>query len=264
MQHKKVFYILTVSLYLVVLLLCLSFLFSVKEVKCNYSMVTVSDRYQVVNEKLSEYENKNLLFVSTSKIKKSLQKDPYIKVKSIKKDFPNKIVVEIEERREMFTIEAEAQKYILDENYFVLKAVDKSTQTEHITLKSNYLNFSDEQLKVGKEITDIHNDIIVCVNQMLSIFSDWKNILKGIEINQNFNEAENVSVWFNTKQGVKIEVGEALDDGTDKAKLAYEKYCSLSDYEKTKGEIYSYKLLNGSLDVVYRNFNASTGGEENA
>ncbi len=262
MKHKKVFYILTVSLYVVVLLLCLSFLFSVKEVKCNYSMVTVSERYQTVNEKLSKYESKNLLFVSTSKIKKELQKDPYVKVKSIKKDFPNKIVVEIEERREMFVIETDTQKFILDENYFVLKKVDKSTQSENITLKLNYSAFNADQLKVGKEITAIQDDIIICVNQMLSIFSDWKNILNGIEVEQVFGESGNYRVYFYTNQGVVIEVRKALEDGKTKAQNAYDRYCTLTDYEKTKGKILSYKLTDGSFAVDYTLTELSQGGED--
>lgn len=263
MKHKKVFYALTVSLYVIVLLLCLSFLFSVQEVKCNYSMVTISERYQAVNEKLEKYENKNLLFVNTSKIKKELQKDPYIKVISIKKDFPNKILVNIEERREMFSLETETQKFILDENYFVLKSVDKSAETEVISLKLNYANFSTQELKVGKEINAIQDDIIVCVNQMLSIFSDWKNILKGIEVEQVFGENNNYRVYFYTNQGVVIEIRKALEDGTTKAQNAYDRYSTLTDYEKTKGKILSYKKADGTFAVDYT-LTVLSKGDENA
>ena len=83
MKHKKIFYILTVSLYVVVVLLCLSFLFSVKEVKRNYSMISGSERYLQVEKQLDEYKNKNLLFLNTSKITNKLETDPYIIVKSI-------------------------------------------------------------------------------------------------------------------------------------------------------------------------------------
>lgn len=262
MKHKKIFYILTVSLYIVVLLLCLSFLFSIKKVNVNYDMVSFSDRYLTVEKQLEEYENKNLLFVNTSKIKNKLESDPYIIVKSIKKKFPNKLDVEIEERREMFVIQTENEKYFLDDKYFVLKKVDKQTDTDHINLVLNYSDFSTSQLVIGEQITAIKDDIIICVNEMLSIFSDWKNILKGIEVEQVFGEATNFRVCFYTNQGVVIEVRKALDDGVKKTQSAYDKYCELTDYEKTKGRIISLKkTIDNSIVADYTLSEISEGGE---
>ncbi len=262
MKHKKIFYILTVSLYIVILLLSLSFLFSVKEVKRNYSMVTGSERYLQLEKQLDGYENKNLLFLNTMKIKNKLEADPYIVVKSIKKKYPNKLVVDIEERREMFVLETQNEKYLLDDNYFVLKKVDKQSQNENIELVLNYAEFDFSQLVVGKEIKAINDDIIVCVNEMLAIFSDWKNILKGIEVEQVFGEATNFRVCFYTNQGVVIEIRKALDEGVKKAQSAYDRYCELSDFEKTSGRILSYKnLTNGTIVVDYTLSDLSEGGE---
>ena len=261
MKHKKISYILIVLLYVIVLLLSLSFLFSVKEVKRNYSMLVGSERYLQVEEQLDSYEGKNLLFLKTSKIKNKLEKDPYILVKSIKKDYPNVVLVDIEERKEMFVLETATEKYLLDDKYFVLKKVDKQTETEHINLVLNYAEFDSSQLKVGKEINAIKDDIIICVNEMLSIFSDWKNILKGIEVEQVFGEATNFRVCFYTNQGVEIEVRKALDDGVKKAQSAYDRYCALTDYEKTKGKILAYKNTSNTIVVDYTLSEISEGGE---
>ena len=261
MKHKKIFYILIVSLYVVVLLLSLSFLFSVKEVKRNYSMIAGSQRYTQVEEKLDSYQNKNLLFINTSKIKNNLENDPYIVVKSIKKDYPNVLIVDIEERREMFVIETETEKFILDDKYFVLKKLDKQAETENIKLILNYKQFDSTQLFVGEELKAINDEIIVCVNEMLSIFSDWKNLLKCIEVEQVFGEATNFRVNFHTNQGVVIEVWKALDEGVKKAQEAYNRYCSLTDFEKTKGRLLSYKDNNNVIKVVYTLSDTSEGGE---
>ena len=184
MKHKRVFYALTVVMYVVVVLLSFAFLFSIKEVKCNYYAISYSTKYEQVEKQLNKYNGKNLLFVNTDKIVSELEKDTYIVVKSIKKDFPNKILVEIEEREETFYIESSTHRYYLDKNYFVLKKEDKQSNALNKNLirldLSLYNDFSVEDLIVGETFTMLNGWIQNCVGEMITIFSDWKNILDSI------------------------------------------------------------------------------------
>ena len=52
---------------------------------------------------------------------------------------------------------------------------------------------------------------------------------------------------FNTYTGVEIEIWRVDDDGEAKIGAAFNKYETLSDYEKTTGKIKAYKQDNGEI-----------------
>lgn len=272
MKHKRVFYALTVVMYVVVVLLSFAFLFSIKEVKCNYYAVTNSAKYEQVEKHLNNYKGKNLLFVNTDKIVSELENDTYIVVKSIKKDFPNKILVEVEEREETFIIESDTHRFYLDKNYFVLKKVDKQTDTLNNNLikldLSLYNNFDIEEMQVGETFTFLNGWIKNCVGEMITIFSDWKNILDSIIV-EGTNKILGYTIYFQTKQGLKIEIldpnikfdlenntfnyEESTSDlvGIEEVQEVYKVYSTISDYEKTKGKLLVYRLPDNKITVVY-------------
>lgn len=239
MKHKRVFYVLTIIAYILVVLLSFSYMFSLRHVDVKFIMSTDSARIESIEKKTNSYKNNNLLFLKTSKIKKSLEKDPYVKVISVKKEYPNKIKVKVEERKEMYEISNGETKFILDENYFVLNKISNDVETNSIELEINTQKFDFEKLSVGKTFSIIQEEIIVCVNEMLSNFTDWKNILCKIQVEELVNspEKDNFRVLFYTNQGCYIEIYKCLERGVEKAIKAYEKYCELTDLDKTKGVI---------------------------
>ena len=273
MKHKRVFYTLTVVMYIVVVLLSLAFLFSIKQVKANYDSVTNSNRYLVVEDILNDYKGKNLLFVNTNKIADRIEKDNYLIVKSIKKDFPNKILVEIEEREEAFIVESDIYRYYLDKNYYVLKKVDKHSDILDNNLISldltNYNDFNTDNLKVGETYTGLSGWIKNSIGEMISIFSDWKNILNQIKI-EGQDKIFGYTIYFKTRQGIEIEIQdpnikldtenntftyqESLDPmvGVEEVREAYKVYSKISDYEKTSGNLLVYRQLeDGKITVIH-------------
>ncbi len=274
MKHKRLFYTLTIILYVAIVILSFSFLFSVKEVKTDYSMVTNSVRYQQVENKLKRYSGKNLLFVNTDKIVKDLESDNYVIVKEIKKDYPNILIVEIEEREEVFVIESSTHRYYLDKNYFVLKKVDKQKDelsSEMILLDlTNFSNFDFETLQVGETFSLINGWVHNCINEMISVFSDRKNLLEEIKL-EGTNKMLGYTIYFKTIQGVEIKILDPnlkLDEtknefvydesnsenaGIEEVQEVYKVYSTISDIEKTKGELIVNRLPNGEITVIYTN-----------
>ena len=80
---------------------------------------------------------------------------------------------------------------------------------------------------------------------MLNVFSDWKNLLKNIKVEEKDflnQEHRNFRVDFQTTQGCLIEIRDVLSYGEEKALKAYETYLELNDLQKSEGEINAYEL----------------------
>jgi len=272
MKHKRLFYILTIILYVSVVLLSFAFLLSIKSIECNFSSVTSSVKYQRIERELSKYEGKNLLFVNTDKIEKKLEKDPYVIVKEIEKDYPNKLIVEIVEREEAFLISTDTYNYYLDNTFYVLKKVEKSIDEPSVNVVSLNLeqcvNFNENLIVVGKKYNVLKKWVKNSINQMMSIFSDWKNILNEIVV-KDFGNNVSAKINFLTKQGVGIEVldpnfifnqttnsydyVEDVSDsvGIEEINEVYNMYLTISDYEKTKGKLIVYRTQDRKIKVDY-------------
>jgi len=272
MKHKRLFYILTIILYVSVVLLSFAFLLSIKSIECNFSSVTSSVKYQRIERELSKYEGKNLLFVNTDKIEKKLEKDPYVIVKKIEKDYPNKLIVEIVEREEAFLISTDTYNYYLDNTFYVLKKVEKSIDEPSVNVVSLNLeqcvNFNENLIVVGKKYNVLKKWVKNSINQMMSIFSDWKNILNEIVV-KDFGNNVSAKINFLTKQGVGIEVldpnfifnqttnsydyVEDVSDsvGIEEINEVYNMYLTISDYEKTKGKLIVYRTQDRKIKVDY-------------
>ena len=199
-----------------------------------------------------------------------MQKDPYIIVKSVKKDFPNKIKVEIEERQEIFIIVSDLKRYYLDKNFYVLKVEDKQStllNNQLILLNvSNYKNFDYATLNTHSVVTQIDGWIKNSITEMINIFTDWKNILGGIEVTGT-NDILGYNIYFETRQGLVIEVKDpnigynennepiykepSDTEGIDIIRKVYEKYSTISDDEKTKGKLLVTKQQDGTITVVH-------------
>ena len=252
MKHKRFFYTMTVIIYAFVLLFSFMYVFTVKSIRCNYNSFGGNARYENIDRILSSAEGKNILFVDTSDLKKKIQSDPYVKVASIKKVFPNKLEVKIQERREMFCIVVGERTFVLDENYYVLSEKSLSETENLISFKLNVKGYNENSLKVGQVLDVVDEEVIKCVNGMLSVFTDWKNLLSKIEIEELEDldilseKGRNLRAYFQTCQGCLIEVQDVLSYGEEKGLKAYNLYTTLDDLSKSDGVIYAYELENTS------------------
>lgn len=250
MKHKRLFAISTALVYLVFMILCLAYAFSVKHINSEYIMQADSVRYEKVESILSDCENKNLCFVNLKKIKNKIEKDAYLKVLKIEKKFPNSINVTVEERKEMFEINVDGQYFVLDENYFVL--AKKSVSGDNVKLELEESVYDKNSLKIKGTFKLVAKEMENCIAKMLDNFSDWKNLLTKIKIEAVNSSSDNYRVTFYTTQGCQIEIRKAKSDGEQKVMVAINAYKQLTDLEKTDSKIiafYSEKLGQVTADI---------------
>ena len=178
MKHKRVFYTLTVVMYIVVVLLSLAFLFSIKQVKANYDSVTNSNRYLVVEDILNDYKGKNLLFVNTNKIADRIEKDNYLIVKSIKKDFPNNKIV----------IATNHVSFIRDfiEKEFIVDDIVISAEINMIKPNSNFYNYLLDKYKIEA------SELLFLDDNIENIDGAYKLGINTIKVDKNTNIYEEI------------------------------------------------------------------------
>lgn len=231
MKRKRLLIVSTALIYIFFVLLCLAYAFSIKHVNTDYIIQNGSVRYQKVENILSGYKNKNLCFVDLDKIRAKIEKDAYLKVNKIEKKYPNSINVIVEERKEMFEITYNSEIYVLDENYFVLNK--KSENGDNIKLSLDRAVYDASSLTVKGTFKFAKVELENCILSMLSVFSDWKNLLSEIKVEKIGDYYDNYRVLFKTTQGCVIEIQQALEQTEQKVNRSYETYEGLTDLEKT-------------------------------
>ena len=93
MKSKKLLIILISSLFAVVALVSVFMLFTVKQVKADYTVSEQSQTADSVMSVLDKFVGSNLLFLDLEDVVSTVEENPYVEVFAISKKFPN--VVEI-------------------------------------------------------------------------------------------------------------------------------------------------------------------------
>ncbi len=251
MKHKKLMVVTTLAIFVSICVFCILSLFTVSDIKINYTMLKDNSLHLEITDQLQKYEGKNIWFLKTDKIKKEIENNGYLKVVSIKKDYPNKISVTIQERIEVFALFVQGEYYVLDDGYQVIvkkqENVNKEDGVENILLTVELEEFNVSDIKIGRELKIKTHPAFRAMDLMYRQFEDCRNAVSEIRISAT-QEKDNYRIYFVMVEGVEIEIRQATDDGENKILRAIEKYLSLSDKDKTRGKILGYS---GTQEAVY-------------
>jgi cell division protein FtsQ len=96
----------------------------------------------------------NIFKVKTKKLEEELTKNPYILKVRINRRYPNKIFVDIEERKIAFYTEISGGFYVIDDKGVVLEKKDSIEGIEALRLEG----IDETNLKIGEQIKNIDED----------------------------------------------------------------------------------------------------------
>lgn len=250
-KHKKFLIVLSVLLVLFITLIILLFtVFSLKkvdvELETEYKNLTPEIQLQIADE---INLGGTVFFKNKDEIIKNIEKKyPYAKVVNIETVFPNKFVIHLAEREELYAISNLNKTCILDSDLKILKIEDNSfisTNNNPILLNFFDLEFYITQFKVGQflNLNGLNNeqDTLLknsefMLNNLISCFQinnknsvDLKALFKNInfETYVDYRSGE-VSVQavisdFNDFQINILSPMQNLEDKIGKMLYAYEK-----------------------------------------
>lgn len=258
MKHKRLIVLFTTLIFVAILLLCFASLFSIKDVTVKFTVLDNNIEYSEVSEKLACFEKRNLLFLDTKEVEETLKNNGYFKVESVKKIYPNRLEVKIQERVEVFAVQSDDGYYILDADFYVVAHKEKNENrldgVRNILLTINVEGFDSRDISVGQTLSVVTNQAFVAMSNMYRSFSDSRNIISHIFIAPSA-VGDTYRVTFTMVEGVKIEIwdvaGKDFVNNDAKINKAIEAYDKLDDYKKTKGKILSFTDTDGNVRSRY-------------
>jgi hypothetical protein len=156
MQNKRIIAVFILLVFCAALAIGGSAVFTIAEVEASYTLLSNEQKEEIdnIDMLLDGFEGKNIMFLKNSEIENTLSSYTYLKITEIKKVYPNSIIVEIEERKEVFAIFYSEKYFMLDKDGFVIS--EKTLNQNNIDVQPNVVLEVEGTVTVGSyaEITD--------------------------------------------------------------------------------------------------------------
>ncbi len=207
--------------------------------------------YEYAKKTLDEnFEGKSFVFVDKNEIETVLRKNPYVEIVSLKKVFPDKIEVELSERKECFSVYDGDKYYFLDNKYHLLRiGAERGGETvTEISLTEVDLDMSSAAL--GQTVGNKGQNLFTYMTSIYDGLTYAPTIINGIEI-----DGRRERIYFYTRTGVTMSFRFWTYNSADRiatariicdsVKEVEEKYNSCSEYQKKNGFILSLRKDSG-------------------
>jgi hypothetical protein len=240
-QMKKINFVAIISIVIFVcaLLLGANTVFSVSKIETSYSLATTkayADSKEVQENLEKKYVGKNLILLSLNKVTAEFDDYIYFTVTSIEKKYPDTLVLTVTERTEVYALEGEDGFYMTDgEGQFLRYATENQNRAdgEGNFLLSGFKNTDGDFTADG----NFAYAMTVCAvaDQTLG---GIRSSLVSLTVLSPTSDAADTEFVICSKEGVTIHIGAPSLLTEEKIAKGLEKYLSLSDGERTAGDIY--------------------------
>lgn len=254
MKYKKPLIAFTFALLFVCAFICFLFAFKTADVEVRVTKTEISDSSveESVLDSLNSLKGKCLPFLSESKIKETAAGgSPYIEVTSVKKSYPNKIVVDVKERVEAFYITCCNESVMTDENFRVLRKTDENAnkldKNRNVEIILNPSDVKDGSFSIGATVTANDSETATVLTALSGLLASNRKIVKSAAVTVRENGVFIRSVTVTFIEGAKFEIVLATERVADKFTAAVAKYESLAD--KSAGE-FIVSVKDGAVSIV--------------
>ena len=199
----------------------------------NVNEISIKGKNEIIKndiiQKLNGVKGKNLIYINAKKLEKNLKYDPRVEFVDIKKIYPDKLVIEINEKT----------PYVFIRN-------------------NNKFHLADKNLIIYGNIDEVQNvDIPIVNNDTNTKLEDFKIILSRIkyeELYKNISEIRKNGVYYEVvlKDGVIIRTDKLVEE--KKYETSFKLYKKLKDQQAMEYIDIRYKDVNvkliGTLNVA--------------
>ena len=164
--------------------------------------------------KLSEFNNKSIVYINTNLLEEEISKDARVKTVIIKKRYPNKLIVELNEREPVAYISKNNELYVVDSDlnifsnynemvnkalplvYYDEKSEKDITNILKVLIKSNLYSISSEIYKEDNKYVIILNDgVKIYINNLV----DTKKLNQGYIVYNKEKELNNTMDYIDLR-----------------------------------------------------------------
>lgn len=241
MKYKGLISVFISFIFLLVIIFTVFSVFTVKSVNVEFE-VYASGRStaDIIDEKLSKYKGKNLLFLSTDDVLKEFDDYTYFEVVSAKKDYPNAMSLVVKERLARYLLTTDTGTFVISSDGFVL---EKATSTNNQLLKLTVSNkegnrFAFDDVKVGEKLSSSDMDALTALYDVIET-EQISGFVTDVEIFSAFDKS---FLTMYTATEVTIDVIDYKKDGANKASELAKSYADIDDYLKANSYLKVYTL----------------------
>ena len=192
----------------------------------NVNEISIKGKNEIIKndivQKLNSIKGKNLIYINSKKLEKNLKYDPRVESVDIKKIYPDKLVIEINEK------------------------------TPYVFIRNNdKFHLADKNLVIYGNIDEIQNvDIPIVNNDTNTKLEDFKTILSKIEYEElykSISEIRKNGVYYEVvlKDGVIIRTDKLVEE--KKYETSFKLYKKLKDQQAMEYIDIRYKDVNVKL-----------------
>ena len=240
MKSKRLIIILGVLVFLTVLIVINSTLFTLQSISINW----LTSKYQL--QAVKDYEiiedidlGQSIFLVQKDEISTKLEKTyPYLRVVSIETKFPNKIVVHSAERESLYAVKLSDREYaILDErgkvlslsNGSIFEGSEAQLGTRPILINFQSLSVKIEDFQVGEGVKSSYIEgLLSSLSHSLRESSytptTSKGVIRSIDV---VSQGETSEISIQTRNGMVLTINAIEEHTTNKLLLAFERYNAL-------------------------------------
>lgn len=266
MNRKALVLVSTIAVFIMTAVVACVWLFRVRYIDLS-AVVPDGDveTFKTVDEELkSRYSGKLMPSLNINEVADSISENPYVKVISVKKVFPDRLEVSIMRRVEKYIIEGKEFDYITDDDYILLKKIKKTDERDDklIKIEVSEKDISETDMEEGKIVTGSVGGLFNSAVEIFNAFEDKFDLIESVKISGDFHY-----VRFKTKTGVVFDfsflpiIGTTAPSSEDyehikpiitsKAKDVQEYYSTLSEGEKRNGVIYVNIKIGGEVAIEW-------------
>lgn len=254
MKYKKPLIAFTFALLFVCALICFLYAFKTADVEVRVTKTEISDSSveESVLNSLNSLKGKCLPFLSEEKIAETAAGgSPYIEVTSVKKSYPNKIVVDVKERVEVFYVSCGDEAVMTDENFRVLRKTGENANkldgNRNVEIILNPGDVKEGSFAIGATVTVNDAETATMLSTLTGLLKTHRKTVKSAAVTVRESGIFFRSVTVTFVEGAKFEIALATERIADKFAAAVQKYESLVD--KSAGE-YIVSIKDGVASVV--------------
>ncbi len=245
MKYKRLLILVTILISITALVFCGTAILSVAEITVEITSVqnsTVNLEYET-QKITNKYETKNLLFIKEDKLKKELEDcSGYIKVEKIKKEYPNRIFIKIQERTEYFTINYNSKFYMVDSEFKVLAVRDDNVNSvdglKNTVLKITTLDFDENQLLKNNKLVLYDKEVEFSIKNSYAFLKNRRGDIKEVSLVTVRDGIKVKNFTFEMIEGMKINVLNFNVDTQNKLNALFDFYDNFDNKSDNLSEYY--------------------------
>lgn len=179
---KEIFFIVTFLIVLGALKLMDTNLFNINEISYSTDNKAV---YEDILKNIESYKGKSIFTVNTAILEQSILKDVRIKSVNIKKNYPDKLIVDIEPRKAYGYIRQGSKYYLLDEN---LNIFGKFGENQNMNIPVvQYEN--NDKINISKILQELSKSKFYNISSELMKKDNYYRIILTSGVNLYVNES---------------------------------------------------------------------------